>query len=323
MTDAYFFDHLQDDITEDNHGEGKGYNSFNEVNAESNDDFVDPVHDVLGASNDESPQKSIMKPLFKKQLAKITTSDVPMNLRKSPPERLIDKSTTQKISLTLPNTNLSTSLVACSAKKTVHNQSSESSEEDSKEEKISSKKPKTTKTLEALCTKATFNLQLSLSSEESKTDSQFNAKYEANMRAFGHALCNWQFEKCYLTNRPAMHCRFKDGCSNFAHKRCSILWSRTHRRNVEGIESIGRFCQEHYMDYNKEVLPTQTNNGTDCIWAWPNTERDHEWSEEDVIEFTANGLWFAPDCKKCFGTNKNLTHGDKLCGHTRRPHRLD
>ncbi len=44
------------------------------------------------------------------------------------------------------------------------------------------------------------------------------------------------------------------------------------------------------MDYDKEVLPTQIDNGTDCIWAWPNTERDKEWSEEDVIEFTANGL---------------------------------
>ncbi len=202
-----------------------------------------------------------------------------MNLRKSPPERLIDQSTTQNISLTLPNTNLSTTLVACSAQKTVHNQSSKSSEEDSEEEKISSKKPKTTKTLEASCTKKTFNLQLLSSSEESKTDSQFNAKYEANMRALGRALSNWQFEKCYLTNRPAMRCQFKDGCSNFAHKGCSILWSRTHGQNVKGIELIGRFCPEHYMDYNKEVLPTQTDNGTDCIWAWPNTERDHEWSE--------------------------------------------
>jgi hypothetical protein len=61
----------------------------------------------------------------------------------------------------------------------------------------------------------------------------------------------------------------------------------------------------------------------DCIWTWPNTERDHEWSEEDVIEFTANGLWFALDCKKCFQTNKYLTCGDMLCGHTWQPHRLD
>ncbi len=42
-----------------------------------------------------------------------------------------------------------------------------------------------------------------------------------------------------------------------------------------------------------------------------------------MIEFTANGLWFAPDCKKCFRTNKYLTHGGKLCGHSWRPHRLD
>ncbi len=185
VSDEYFFDHLQDDITEDHHGEGEGYNPFNKFDAESNNDFVDPVCDVLAASNDEGPKQSIMKLLSKKQLAKITTSDVPMNLRKSPPKRLIDQSTTQNISLKLPNTNLLTMLVACSAKKNVHNQSSESSEENSEEEKGLSKKPKITKTLEASSTKKTFNLQSSLSSEESKTDSQFNAKYEANMRALG------------------------------------------------------------------------------------------------------------------------------------------
>jgi hypothetical protein len=112
-----FFDHLQDDITEENHGEGEGYNPFNEFDAESNNDFIDPVCNVLPASNDEGLKQSIMKPLSKKQLAKITTSDVPMNLRKSPPERLIDQSTTQNISLTLLNTNLSTMLAVCSAKK--------------------------------------------------------------------------------------------------------------------------------------------------------------------------------------------------------------
>jgi hypothetical protein len=108
VLDKYFFDHLQDDITEDHHGEGEGYNPFNEFDAESNDDFVDPVHNVLAASNDEGPTKSIMMPLSKKQLAKITTSDVPIYLRNSPPETLIDQSTTQNILLTLPNTNLST-----------------------------------------------------------------------------------------------------------------------------------------------------------------------------------------------------------------------
>jgi hypothetical protein len=70
-------------------------------------------------------------------------------------------------------------------------------------------------------------------------------------------------------------------------------------------------------------LPSQTDNGTDCIWAWPNTERDHEWPEDNVMEFSANGLWFAPDCGECFRTNKYLTHGDKVCGHSWRPHRLD
>jgi hypothetical protein len=30
VSEEYFFDHLQDDITEENHGKGKGYNTFNE-----------------------------------------------------------------------------------------------------------------------------------------------------------------------------------------------------------------------------------------------------------------------------------------------------
>jgi hypothetical protein len=186
-----------------------------------------------------------MKPLSNKQLTKITTSDVPTNLRKSSPERLIDQSTTQNISLSQPNSNLSITLVACSAQKTFHNQLSESYEEDSEEETMLSKKPKITKTLVALCSKTTFNLQSSLSSEESKTDSQFNAKYESNMRALGEALCNWRFEKCYLTNRPTTRCQFKGRCSNFAHKRCSILWSRKHGQNIEDIELIGCFWEEH------------------------------------------------------------------------------
>jgi hypothetical protein len=172
----------------------------------NNDDFVNPVCNAIVASNDESP----------KQCMELTTPDVPMHLRKSPPEQMIHQSTAHNTSLTL-------------------------------------------------------HLQESSSSEESETDSQIDAKYEANMRALGNPLCNWQFEKYYLSNRPPMRCQFTNGCSNFVHKRCSILWSRTHGRNVDSIENLGRFCQENYMYYNKEVLPTQTDNGTDCIGAWPNT----------------------------------------------------
>jgi hypothetical protein len=85
VSDEYFFDHLQDDITEDNDVKGKGYNPFNKFDAESNDDFIDPVRDVLAVSDDEGPEQSIQKTLSKKKLAKITTSDFPMNQRKSPP----------------------------------------------------------------------------------------------------------------------------------------------------------------------------------------------------------------------------------------------
>jgi hypothetical protein len=114
--DKYYFGHLQDDITEENHGEGKEYNTFNNFDAESKHDFVDPVCNVLVESDDKGPKKSIMMPLSHKQVAKLTTSDIPMYLRESPPETLIDQSTTENILLTLPNTNLSTTLVVSSAK---------------------------------------------------------------------------------------------------------------------------------------------------------------------------------------------------------------
>ncbi len=60
-------------------------------------------------------------------------------------------------------------------------------------------------------------------SDKSETSSQLDAKYEANMRSVGCPLCNWQFEICYLLIFLTMHCQFKYGCNNFAHKRCSIL----------------------------------------------------------------------------------------------------
>ncbi len=104
-----------------------------------------------------------------------------------------------------------------------------------------------------------------------------------------------------------MHCQFKNGCNNFAHTRCSVLWSRTHGQNVHDLESVGRFCQEHYLDYDKNVLPNQTNNGTQCPWTWPPKEKDLQWNEPDMSEFVANGLWFAPNCKECFLTNKFIT----------------
>jgi hypothetical protein len=41
------------------------------------------------------------------------------------------------------------------------------------------------------------------------------------------------------------------------------------------------------------------------------------------MEFTANGIWLAPNYEKYFRTNKYLTHSDKICGHSWQPHRLD
>jgi hypothetical protein len=56
----------------------------------NNDVFDNPVHNVLAASNDDGPQQCI----------EISTPDVPMNLRKSPPEQMIHQSTALNTSLT-------------------------------------------------------------------------------------------------------------------------------------------------------------------------------------------------------------------------------
>ncbi len=173
VSDEYFFDHLQDDIAEDYPVEVKGLPTSNAFDAKGNNTNVDPVRDVIGLSEDEQPEQSIYQLLANidvfdnpvcnvlaandddgpQQFIEISTPDVPMNLRKSPPEQMIHQSTA-------PNTSL------------------------------------------------TFDLQQSSSSEESDTESQLNAKYEAHMRALGHPLCNWQFEKCFLSKWPAMHCQF-------------------------------------------------------------------------------------------------------------------
>ncbi len=143
MSDEYFFDHLKDDISEEDHGEGKGYNTFNEFNADGDDHFVDSVCDVLAESSIEGPEQRIMIRLSKKQVVKKTTSDVSLSLRKSPPETWIDQSTTRNILLMLPKTKLPTTLVASSAKKAVYIQLS--SEEESEEQtRMLSKQSKTT-----------------------------------------------------------------------------------------------------------------------------------------------------------------------------------
>jgi hypothetical protein len=94
VLDEYFFDHLKDEISKEDHGEGVGYHTFNKFNAASDDHFVDPVWNVVGESNVEGPEQSIMMQLSKKQLVMKTTSDVFMSLRKSPPETMFDQSTT-------------------------------------------------------------------------------------------------------------------------------------------------------------------------------------------------------------------------------------
>ncbi len=65
VSDKYFFDHLQDDITEDYDVDGEGCTQYNKFDAEGNDTTVDPVPNVIAASKDEEPEQSIYKSLSK------------------------------------------------------------------------------------------------------------------------------------------------------------------------------------------------------------------------------------------------------------------
>jgi hypothetical protein len=66
VLDKYFFDHLKDDISKEDHGDGKGYHTFNKFNAESDDHFLDSVCNVLAESSIEGSKQSIMMKSSKK-----------------------------------------------------------------------------------------------------------------------------------------------------------------------------------------------------------------------------------------------------------------
>jgi hypothetical protein len=85
VSNEYFFDHLKDDIFEEDCGESEKYHNFNKYNAESDNHSVDPVHNVVAESGVVGPEQGIMMQLSKKQVEKKNSLDVPMSLRKSPP----------------------------------------------------------------------------------------------------------------------------------------------------------------------------------------------------------------------------------------------
>ncbi len=100
--------------------EVKGLPTSNAFDAKGNDTNIDPVRDVIGLSKDEQPEQSIYKSLANndvfdnpvrnvlaasndngpQQCIEKSTPDVPMNLRKSPPEQMIHQSTAPNTSLT-------------------------------------------------------------------------------------------------------------------------------------------------------------------------------------------------------------------------------
>jgi hypothetical protein len=120
VSDEYFFDHLQDDIAEDYPVEVKGIPTSNAFDAKGNNTNIDPVCDVIGLSEDEQPEQSIYESLANndvfdnpvrnvlaasddngpQQCIEMSTPDVPMNLRKSPPDQMIHQPTAPNTSLT-------------------------------------------------------------------------------------------------------------------------------------------------------------------------------------------------------------------------------
>jgi hypothetical protein len=50
VSDEYFFDHLNDDISGEDHGESKRHHTFDKFNAESDNHSVDPVRNVVAES---------------------------------------------------------------------------------------------------------------------------------------------------------------------------------------------------------------------------------------------------------------------------------
>jgi hypothetical protein len=120
VSDEYFFDHLLDDITGDYNLVVKGCPGYNEFEAEGNNSTVYPVCNDIAVSKDEEPEKSIYELLSNnndfvnpvrnaiaasnyespKKCMELTPSDVPVHLRKSPPEQMIHQSTGRNTSLT-------------------------------------------------------------------------------------------------------------------------------------------------------------------------------------------------------------------------------
>jgi hypothetical protein len=66
VLDEYFFDHLKDDVSKEDHGESKRYHTFNNYNAESDDHSVDPVQDVVAKSGILGLEQSVTTQLSKK-----------------------------------------------------------------------------------------------------------------------------------------------------------------------------------------------------------------------------------------------------------------
>ncbi len=59
VSDKYFFDHLKDDISKEDHGESKRYHTFSQFNAESDDHSVDLVYNVVVESGVVGPEQSV------------------------------------------------------------------------------------------------------------------------------------------------------------------------------------------------------------------------------------------------------------------------
>ena len=65
------------------------------------------------------------------------------------------------------------------------------------------------------------------------------------------------------------------------------------------------WCSEHFPKYSRILSSHESNNTNNQLSVLPyNPNTDYGDPEPDPDELNSNGLWFAPQCEKCFLTNK-------------------
>jgi len=126
--------------------------------------------------------------------------------------------------------------------------------------------------------------------------------------------CHWSYqEKCCSGQIIAVPTSLTQGVLFFGASRMAS-------------KNFGLRCREHLSGYFGVLYSDESYNNRLCKWFLENTLEYDEMEpafEPCIGELNSNGLWFAPDCKECFLTNKYQSIGDKLCSHAWEEHRLN